>query len=65
MRDWIQNEDGPECYCGSPTVVKDGLLVCFFHTSEEGCYFRLPPQAPDDWTTYTIDDVIKGQELCR
>jgi hypothetical protein len=48
---WRENEDGPDCACGEPTVVKllpDGtaVLLCFFHTGEAGAYTRLPAERP-------------------
>jgi hypothetical protein len=54
MTDWIDNEDGPECKCGSPTVVKimpggRAVLLCIFHTAEYGLAMLLPQSKPDDW----------------
>jgi hypothetical protein len=51
---WRENEDGPDCACGEPTVVKllpDGtaILMCFFHAGEAGAYTRLPAERPDGW----------------
>jgi hypothetical protein len=51
---WTENESGPDCACGDPTVVKllpDGnaVLVCFFHTRNSGLYTPLPAQRPADW----------------
>jgi len=51
---WTENEDGPDCACGNPTVVKimpDGkpVLVCFFHTSEAGMVTPLPAERPAGW----------------
>ena len=51
---WRENEDGPDCACGEPTVVKllpDGtpVLMCFFHTAEAGAITRLPAERPDGW----------------
>jgi len=51
---WTENEDGPECGCGNPTVVKihpDGraLLLCLFHTIGEGLITELPAERPVGW----------------
>lgn len=51
---WTENEPGPDCSCGNPTVVKatpDGnfVLLCFFHTAEAGAVTVLPPERPPDW----------------
>jgi len=48
---WTENEDGPICVCGEPTVVKimpDGVpvLLCLFHTRESGAVKRLPADKP-------------------
>lgn len=56
MTDWTNNEDGPDCACGNPTVVKltnDGpLLLCLFHTDKAGASFELPRERPDDWPNW-------------
>ena len=49
---WRENEDGPECPCGNPAVVKllpDGsaVLLCLFHTAEAGAITRLPAARPE------------------
>lgn len=54
MDGWTDGEDGPDCPCGWPRVVKrlpDGsfVLMCFGHTAEAGAVFRLPDSKPDDW----------------
>lgn len=53
MSEWTENEEGPDCVCGGPTMVKltpEGpVLVCLFHTAAEGVYSRLPPEKPADW----------------
>jgi hypothetical protein len=53
--EWTDNEEGPDCFCGNPTVVKkqdDGSwLLCLFHTHEAGTMFPLPPEKPDGWPT--------------
>lgn len=60
---WTENEDGPECSCGNPTVVKfshdtgRAFLLCLFHTPEAGCWFQLPVERPDDWP-WPIEQVI-------
>lgn len=52
---WTNNELGPHCFCGNPTVVKtetfgEGpMLLCLFHTSEEGALFNLPDERPEWW----------------
>ncbi len=53
-RNWTDNEDGPDCQCGNPTVVKlmpDGkpVLMCLFHTGEAGAIFPLPSERPETW----------------
>lgn len=53
---WVNNEDGPLCSCGAATIVKvmddrsgEALLLCLFHTYEEGAMWRLPNERPADW----------------
>lgn len=51
---WTENEDGPDCCCGNPTIVKilpdgDPVLMCFFHTAETGMITKLPLAKPADW----------------
>lgn len=51
---WIDNEAGPTCTCGGPTVVKVSdraapLLLCLFHTAAAGAVWTLPADRPDDW----------------
>jgi hypothetical protein len=51
---WTDNEDGPDCACGNPTVVKilpsgRAILLCLFHTAESGSYTELPAERPADW----------------
>lgn len=62
MSDWQNNEDGPLCVCGNPTIVKlssDGpALLCLFHISGAGALFPLPIERPDDWPDWTIERVI-------
>jgi hypothetical protein len=53
--EWRNNEDGPRCECGNPTVVKllpDGtaIFLCLFHAQGEGLYRKLPAQRPAEWT---------------
>lgn len=54
MRDWIDNEPGPVCHCGSATVVKvnyeGAVVLCLFHSAEAGMYGQLESIAPDDFT---------------
>lgn len=59
---WQNNEDGPTCFCGNPTVVKEAgngrfVLLCLFHTAEEGSWFVLPAERPETWEQWTIEDV--------
>lgn len=58
---WIENEDGPDCDCDNPTVVKlvgdKAVLLCLFHTQAEGAYIPLPPQRPHNWSDLTIKQV--------
>ena len=54
MSAWVNNDEGPECFCGNPTVVKTdfkkyAVLLCLFHTREAGSIFALPPEKPDWW----------------
>jgi hypothetical protein len=60
-RPWVDNEDGPDCTCGDPTVVKahpNGyILLCLFHTGAEGQFMKLPEEAPDNWEALTIEQV--------
>jgi len=61
-RPWVNNEDGPDCTCGDPTVVKTvatggAVLICLFHTNEAGVSYRLPDEAPDNWSEMTIEQV--------
>jgi hypothetical protein len=54
MSGWTENENGPGCGCGNPTVVKmlpDGswALMCLFHTSDAGMFTQLPSERPDGW----------------
>jgi hypothetical protein len=54
VTDWADNENGPDCACGNPTVVKitpggAAILVCFFHAGEEGMCAPLPAERPEAW----------------
>ena len=54
MSAWTENEDGPDCRCGGPAVVKrlpagGWVLMCFAHTPEAGLIMNLPPQRPGGW----------------
>lgn len=63
-RQWVNNESGPTCQCGDPTLVKqatDGkwMLVCLTHTAAEGASWQLPkrpprglPDSPNDWPAF-------------
>ena len=56
MSGWTENEDGPDCACGNPTVVKimpggQVVLMCLFHTREAGAFTYLPPDKPEGWPT--------------
>ena len=61
--DWIDNEKGPKCGCGMPTLVKimDGkpLLFCVFHEQEEGACWSLPKERPDNWADISREEVEK------
>ena len=62
-RPWVNNEDGPDCYCGDPTVVKtteagSAVLLCLFHNNEAGAIFRLPTDRPDNFATLSLDELI-------
>jgi hypothetical protein len=51
---WQENETGPDCSCGNPTVVKllpnsVPVLMCLFHSGEAGLMTRLPAERPADW----------------
>lgn len=51
---YTENEEGPACSCGGPTIVKklpDGtpVLMCFFHTRDAGLATPLPPERPPGW----------------
>jgi hypothetical protein len=60
-RPWVNNEDGPDCFCGGPTVVKilpDGaFLLCLFHERAEGKLYQLPNEAPDEFPNLPIQDL--------
>ena len=66
---WTNNEDGPTCYgCGYPTVVKvfeeDGkekaILLCLFHTKEEGACWSLPSEhKPEGWPKLPDEEIHK------
>jgi hypothetical protein len=54
MSVWVNNERGPDCFCGDPTVVKtEGLkkpaLLCIFHSRDAGAMFTLPDTRPEWW----------------
>ena len=63
MAEWVKSEKGPDCYCGNPTIVHvadDGraMLICFFHTKEEGASFALPKGGrPDKWPEVSHDEM--------
>jgi hypothetical protein len=51
---WRENEEGPDCACGCPRVVKimpngRAILLCLFHTGEAGAYTPLPAERPEGW----------------
>jgi hypothetical protein len=51
--EWVHNEPGPDCPCGSPTMVKvaNGTpkLWCPRHWRVTGALFALPHEKPDNW----------------
>lgn len=54
MTGWTENEDGPDCECGSSRIVKitpngNAVLMCLFHTGEAGAVTGLPAEKPDGW----------------
>lgn len=54
MTEWTDNEPGPTCICGNPTIVKadsphHALLLCLFHTAAEGAAWTLPADRPANW----------------
>lgn len=67
LNGWTNNEDGPDCTCGEPTVVKlvealhsgskRAVLLCLFHSGEAGRIVPLPTQRPANFSDWTIDDV--------
>lgn len=61
IHQYVENEDGPECTCGMPTVVKmvDGGAgaLCLFHTAEAGAFFRLPEMTEKNWERCKAGDV--------
>jgi len=51
---WTENEAGPDCECGNPTVVKvmpsgKPVLMCLFHASAAGLVTELPAVRPAGW----------------
>ncbi len=59
---WVNQEKGPECYCGMPTavvVLESGRaeLLCIFHTNAEGAMFPLPKERPENWPDLTKDEL--------
>lgn len=64
MTQWVNNESGPDCHCGNPTLVKvnsmgGAILLCLFHTSAEDVYWQLPEQRPDDWPNLTMEQLAE------
>lgn len=56
MKNWINGEKGPTCFCGRPTVVlvkgERTSLLCFEHegSKHDGAVFPLPQdKRPDMW----------------
>lgn len=47
------------CACGDDLIVKNvgdrSVLLCMFHDSEDGCFFGLPTEKPDDWDEWTLE----------
>jgi hypothetical protein len=60
MHVYVNNEAGPDCTCGNPTVVKlvDGGagLLCLFHTYEAGAFSRLPVMTEEQWLAALSDE---------
>lgn len=64
---WQSGDDGPECYCGSPTIVKElpngsFVLICPLHGEGSGTYFSLPQVKPDDWRSWSMRRVLVQQD---
>jgi hypothetical protein len=60
---YVNNEVGPDCSCGEPTIVKfvngSPLLVCFFHSGPAGSYNKLPPITEENWQRLMADSAIE------
>jgi len=58
---WIHGEEGPDCFCGNPTIVwiigERASLICLFHTPKEGASFPLPAEKPDTWPNLTNEEM--------
>jgi hypothetical protein len=62
---WAENEDGPDCACGNPTVVKitpggQPVLMCLFHTAEAGLITVLPLERPGGWPAIALQTGAAG-----
>lgn len=62
MTAWVDNEEGPTCVCGGPTMVKVNdlnapVLLCLFHTADAGVVWSLPGERPADWPENWKDHV--------
>lgn len=81
-RPWIHGEHGPICFCGNPTVVVNWeqepfngwIMFCLAHTVEASAWFRLYPEAPDDFenvvmqSTSTLGQLkayVENKEISR
>ncbi len=59
---WTDKEAGPQCTCGWPTVVSitEGrlpILWCFGHTKEEGAWWPLPSEKPENWPNLSNEEM--------
>ena len=59
---WKDNEEGPLCTCGHTTTVKihngKAILMCLFHTYEEGASWALPSEhKPSGWPYISNEEI--------
>jgi|GEM_PF-4783452 len=65
MSNWtkedLENPEGPDCFCGGPTVVMDYengyALMCFFHTKSAGAMFPLPKEKHNKWPNLSVEEM--------
>jgi hypothetical protein len=61
MSEWKDGEEGPKCTCGWPTTVsvqeEEVILWCLGHTYEQGAYWKLPSERPDNWPNLTHEEM--------